>query len=286
MDVGPQRAFHGTNLTMSSNSYYVHFLNASVAVYRARILRMFMLPVFLFVVPDLRAQTSIVVFRTDTAIFAAADSKASSYDKQEPTVTCKFFKAGELFFSISGLYFDGYSEIVTNTGMNLHAIRSSSKNFEKVLLPLLRDALEKMRREYPEKYSGFMHSDKPDIDFTFLGMNRRIPVVSIVVFHVQESGTSIVVSVAEEHFLDELHCPGGNLICGFESGNNKAITAYQSKNPNWWNTKNYASLVRKLVQLEIDAVPAHVGPPIRVLQIDAKGRHWIQHGEGCDKNDR
>ena len=272
---------------MGDDSAILQRQAVTALVHRTRLLEVLALSLFLFVVPDLRAQTSIVVFRTDNAIFAAADSKASSYDKLEPTVTCKFFKSGELFFGISGLYFDGYSEIVTNAGMNLHAIRSSTKNFEKVVLPLLQDALEKMRREYPEKYSGFMRSGKPDIDFIFFGMNRRIPVISAAVFHVQESGTSVTVSRAGEQFLDGAHCPrSGDVICGVESGNNKAILAYQSKNPDWWKTKNLASLVRKFVQLEIDAVPAHVGPPIRVLKIDAKGRHWIQNGEGCDTDDR
>jgi hypothetical protein len=48
-----------------------------------------------------------------------------------------------------------------------------------------------------------------------------------------------------------------------------------------WRTTDLASLVSKFVQLEIDEKPEQVGPPIRVLQIDAKGARWIQHGEGC-----
>jgi hypothetical protein len=255
----------------------------TTSAHRTQLLKVLVLSLLLFVVPDLSAQTSIVVFRTDTAIFAGADSKTSPYDQSAPAVICKFFKSGDLYFGVTGTYFEEYPQVASSAGMTARAIRSSTKKFEKLILPLLQDAFGRMRKEYPARYEAFMHSGLPDVDFIFFGMNRRIPVISVAVFHVQESGTSVTVSLASEQFFDGVHCPrSGDVICGVESGNNKAITAYQSKNPDWWKTKNLASLVRKFVQLEIDAVPAHVGPPIRVLQIDARGRHWIQNGEGCD----
>ena len=227
------------------------------------------------------AQTSVVVFRTDTAIFAAADSKSDPTDRSRPTVMCKFFKTADLYYGISGVYFDEYPNVVSQSGISLATIRSGTRRFEQIISPILQDAFERLRAEYPARYEHFMHVEKPGIDFIFFGMKKTVPVVATVGFRLEESEKSVKVTVGRTEFLDGPHCPGGNVICGALSGFNKAILAYQSRNPDWWRTNNRASLVKKFVQLEIDAEPANVGPPISVLQIDAKGARWIQNGVGC-----
>jgi hypothetical protein len=235
-----------------------------------------LLPILLFSACGMDADTSVVVFRTDNAIYAAADSQAG-----QVAGVCKFFKVGDVFFSLSGPYFPASREIVSRADVTLSNIRPSVKNFERLFSPFLQDALEQGRKETPGKYRELVHSGLPETDFVFFGMRGGTPIVAIASFHIDDSQGPVRVTTAPEQFLDGPHCPDSQLICGATMGYDKAIKAFVSKHPDWWRATDLAGLVRNFVQIEINDQPEYVGPPVRVLRIDAKGARWIQHGEGC-----
>jgi hypothetical protein len=129
----------------------------------------------------------------------------------------------------------------------------------------------------------FMKQGNGRTEFIFFGMEKEMPVVAWVAFLAGEDANGqIKVSVSRVHADDALACPEHAPACGFAVGSNKAIRSYMAKN--FWGD-DLVGDVGRFLQLEIDAVPAEVGPPIRILKIDSDGPHWVQNGEGCNIGD-
>jgi len=72
-----------------------------------------------------------------------------------------------------------------------------------------------------------------------------------------------------------------NAGVGFFAGSNQAIAAYVKANPKWQKMDRVAA-AKKFVQLEIDAHPQWVGPPISTLTVNHLDQEkWISKGV-CD----
>ena len=63
-------------------------------------------------------------------------------------------------------------------------------------------------------------------------------------------------------------------------GETAAIDGLPEDTPDFWDDGLVAG-VRRLVQTEIDARSEYVGPPIDLLQINARGAKWIQKKAQC-----
>ena len=193
---------------------------------------------------------------------------------------CKIFKVGDIFYAVTGVSFPEYPAIIASARITPDNLRPGLKNFETALIADLEKSLERARKESPAFYKRALGQIN-ETDFVFFGMNETVPVIAVVRFHFESRPDSTMVSVAGEIFLDEPHCPQNALSCGVTLGYNIEAQKYLIDHLEWWTIPNLADAVKLLVQLEIDAEPREVGPPIRVLQIDSKGPRWLQNGEGC-----
>jgi hypothetical protein len=231
--------------------------------------------------PSVLAWTTIAVYRDRTTVIVAADSKIGAFNGYRERVVCKIYRTGNLFWSLTGLSADYYETLVSEASAKSHSFRGTVEGFESIAPPAMRDGFIKLKITSPLDYKAFMEGKNPgSIDFAFFGMEGKIPFIAIVGFRAVEIQGVIGVSKVGDLFYEEPACPDGKSVCGNAIGNFKAILGYQSANPTW--STDLVSGVRKFVQLEIDAVPDAVGPPIRILKIDSKGPRWIQNGEGCD----
>jgi hypothetical protein len=227
------------------------------------------------------AQASIVVFRNSTEIVAGSDSKPG-FVNGGGGPECKVDRLGDLFWSVSGLKAD-YSQIVAAAREGDVSIRHTAEKFSMLAPQALQQELMQLRASSPSGYQMFMKQGNGRTEFIFFGMEKETPAVAWVAFVAGEDANGqIRVSVSKVHAHDDLACPQHAPACGFAAGSNKAIRDYMVKN--YWGG-DLVEDVGRFVQLEIDAVPAQVGPPIRILKIDGDGPLWVQNGEGCDLGD-
>ncbi len=253
--------------------------DVAVTIRQPQISKRFLFALFVFfgISPVLSANTTIVVYRNATTIFVAADSKS------HPTTMplCKIRALGNgIFWAYDGPIGQGYAKTISSGRGK--SIRSTVEAFGKAFPPQMAAGLERLRSRSPERYRDLMGQDNAAIDFSFFGMEGKIPSVAFITFRAHDRGRKIEVQkVGDAAFFVDRMCPPPTDVCGVPIGYTDAIDAYMAKNPEWMKG-DLANTVGKFVQLEIDAEPDWVGPPIRILKIDRKGPHWIQNGEGCN----
>ena len=64
------------------------------------------------------------------------------------------------------------------------------------------------------------------------------------------------------------------------AGQQNRIRSYIKTHPDWYQGDR-SELLRKLVQMEIDASAGEVGGPVDILAIGPQGPHWVQHKDDC-----
>lgn len=73
-------------------------------------------------------------------------------------------------------------------------------------------------------------------------------------------------------FLRIIHDPVASAV-------RSSIVAYLQNHPDWANRIDIVLAVKAFLQLEVDANPEAVGPPISILEIDQGKMCWIARGE-------
>jgi hypothetical protein len=222
------------------------------------------------------AQTSIAVYRNSTEIIAGSDSKQMT-PSGRPIVACKVNRIGDLFWSVGGLSAN-YSRVIAEARGSSRSIHETVEQFSKLAPPAFQKGLTELRTSLPKRYPFVMEHAR-HISFIFFGMENNIPVVDNVIFKAEENSKHVVtVSVVSVDFYDSPICLPTPEICGFAAGITDAIVSYLATHK---FGKDLLDDVKRSVQMEIDADPAEVGPPLRILKIDSQGPLWIQNGEGC-----
>jgi hypothetical protein len=57
-----------------------------------------------------------------------------------------------------------------------------------------------------------------------------------------------------------------------------AITDYMKRNTTWYEMGSFSRIAKDLIQIEINAKPDIVGPPVSILTIGNRGMQWIDPG--------
>jgi hypothetical protein len=71
---------------------------------------------------------------------------------------------------------------------------------------------------------------------------------------------------------------GRQEISHFVLGENDAITDYMKRNTTWYEMGSFSRIAKDLIQIEINAKPDIVGPPVSILTIGNRGMQWIDPG--------
>jgi len=224
--------------------------------------------------------TTLVALWSPGEVLLAADSAVikTAGDLNFQTVGCKIGEGAGTYYALSGLIDDeasGYSATryaseAANSGGNLE---TEAANFVAAAQDPLKKELNGMRRDDPTQFA-LLAQGHPALQAIFAGTEDGQPALVVAGFGVAPSGelNSFVRVVAKGN-----DGRGPRIIY---AGQQSQIKAYIKGHPDWYQGDR-SELVRKLVQLEIDASEGQVGGPVDVLSIDGAGAHWIQHKQSC-----
>ena len=227
------------------------------------------------------SSTTIVVVRTPTEIYIGADSKITDIRNESLTSTaCKIRQVDDLFFAFSGLpKMPGVESdlmgIIEEASRGGGTIADKVEAFDDIIADKWSEGLQEMKKERPQFYEEEVKG-KIILQVAFAGIQKRKPVFYLMHLKAVERDGFPAIDIFKKS------CPGdcqqGKVIAYF--GNTGALKQYMSDRSNAWKS-GYVQEIRKLITLQIEAQPEHVGPPIDILHINRMGAEWIQIKSGC-----
>jgi hypothetical protein len=227
--------------------------------------------------------TTVVVARSANEIVIGADSKVTdTYGKELSNQVCKIQQVGNLFVAFEGLLRD------KATGFNipeitLRALRlkpdATAADKVNILTGFITAALfvelNRVRRDSPDEFHVKLEG-QTFLRIVVAGFENNRPLVFVRQFRTAFIARGIGVVVIPDDCLDDCQ---GKVVTRF-LGETAAIDGLPEDTPDFWDD-GLAAGVRRLVQTEIDARSEFVGPPIDLLQINARGAKWIQKKAQC-----
>jgi hypothetical protein len=232
-------------------------------------------------VPAVLATTLIGVKSHDSLIIAV-DSKAtfkSSGFKQAENV-CKIFQSAPLYFAIANLAKDPAHDyfpekIVANNFSNSDSLDQNMDKIERALSDALKIEMDRLKTENPK---DFEYDPKPD------EMTQVIIAGEVVNSSPQMFGFGLkYLNESTPISVSRLSCPGNCItlpyyfFAGKTDVAKKTLHDFFNKPP----VPDPVTVARKLIEVEIEASPDAVGPPITILQVDKNGPTWISNDSGC-----
>ncbi|MFQ5649372.1 MAG: hypothetical protein ACE5IY_05475 [bacterium] len=234
------------------------------------------------------AQTCIVIRKTEKELFAGADSKGRQFryahnglavSADTTTSICKIVKCGNLFFAAAGIIeieeigFDLY-EIARQAGLSEKPASDKIRRIENSIIAPLTKTLSKVRQTAPPIYDHYVQSGP--VQLALFGIEAYQPVLLVRGFTVRDTGQGQISVVR-----DSSRCRNySNGTWTAILGRNKEIFDFLADHPKFWNLGPVAG-IRRLIEIEVKAVPEEVGPPIDLLRVTEKGAEWIQRKATC-----
>jgi hypothetical protein len=195
---------------------------------------------------------------------------------------CKIIQVDSFFYAFSGVIEDPDSEfsvaaMVERAAERGRTILEVANAFEAITLQPLSAFLSRMRQKHPEFFLR-KYEDQSPVQAVFVGFDHHVPVMYLRSFKVRSATSG-------EILLSPLRrdCPGDDCETGIANaflGQHEAIDRFIADNPSIWKI-GLVDAVRKLIEMEIENDPAHVGPPIDILRLDRNGAQWIQKKSEC-----
>ncbi|HUK08524.1 MAG TPA: hypothetical protein VLX09_11700 [Stellaceae bacterium] len=228
--------------------------------------------------------TSVVLFWTPTTIFMGADSKAVRDDGTVVTV-CKIGAANDTYWAMSGILewpasnFSADKVALDNMSTPL-TLKSRLERFESAVKPELLTVLNAVRSERPLDFRNAYQND-PALEVAFADFEDGIPraYVRYFVTRVDLTRDSVYLDPTRIDFPNREVSRSGFAALG----RHEAIDALRAANPSFLEAPDVLGTIRRLIEIEIAAVPTEVGPPIALVEIDKEGAHWKSKG-ACGAN--
>jgi hypothetical protein len=223
----------------------------------------------------------IVIFREESKIIVAADSKFSGGEK--PFNGCKIYKFGDVFFVGAGIHSDsasGFSivEFAEKACSSKGTVQEKADRYIELSKESLVNALTRIRANEPEffkkKYPSNSHTAPSQL--VFFGFENGQVSMSVRQFRLT-SGDSEKVGFV----VDKIDCPSANCAKSGQStaiflGHNESIDQLWPPNV---QPKHTIETAKEIINAEIVNHPDSVGLPIAILQVDSNGITWIENGE-------
>jgi hypothetical protein len=224
--------------------------------------------------------TIVVGVRALDGFIIATDSKATYGPGiiKGPAAVCKIYQSGSLYFAIAGLANDRNRDFFPEriVASNFSAGDSLPRSMEK-LEPAMSDALQvEMKRLKTEDPDAFAYSSRPKVDMLSIIAGEMVDDVP------QMSGRSFgYISETATINISRMDCPGdcANGTMFFFAGKGELAINTAKNFP--YPRLNLTEDARYLVNLEIQASPEDVGPPITILRVNKGGATWISNDIGC-----
>jgi hypothetical protein len=224
--------------------------------------------------------TSVAALRTNQGVFVAADSKTvQTHNRRQPLLECKIHREGDVFFAIAGHKRElttGWdaTPLARTACRHQGSVASKVIRFEAIVEQPLRSMLADVLRLEPEYCQKYI-VDRLVLQLAFFGLEDASPYLYVRSYKVTSSLAGLDVTL--ENRTDAVG-PDNKIAL---LGEYDAIDQFIASNPRYYELPP-ALLVERLVQVEIDAVPHLVGPPIDVVQVTRDGVQWIRRKPECD----
>ena len=230
--------------------------------------------------------TTLVIVGNPRHIVVAADSMSDKVTNNGRTVkaTCKIVSAGKFVYASAGFTEDvkfNADKIAERSARRKGSIAEHVKWYAKDAQQPFLEMMKRFHQSLPEMYKRTVSSNGSTLVTIFAGIENDRPAVALVEFMVINDPSG----KPKEAKTNIGACPG--LFCVDPKmdfwrvfGQNDAAIQAVTRTPRFW-TGNDAVDARKLVQIEIDAIPDRVGPPIDLVEIDSTGLHWIEPRGSC-----
>src|ERR1035438_2752742 len=224
--------------------------------------------------------TTLAVLGTPTHIVVASDSMAGKITRNGRTAntTCKIISAGQFVYASVGFTEDikfNADEIAARSKQQKGNIGEHANWYARDAQQPFLEMMKRVHKSLPRLYKQVVSSEGSPLATIFAGVENGRPAFALVEFIVVNDSWG----KPKEVKTNIGACPG--LFCVDPRmdfwrvfGQNEAAIRAVSGSKFW--TGNDAVDARKLVQIEIDAVPDRVGPPIDVVEIDSAGLHWLE----------
>jgi hypothetical protein len=226
--------------------------------------------------------TTLIGIRVKNGFIIAADSKATykGPGNRGPATVCKIVQSGPLYFAVAGLVADrdrGFmpEKIVAS---NFSSSDSLARNMERIEQAISNSLKVEMKRLKAEDPDNFASNQRPGADILSIIVGEMVNETA------QMSGRGFkYVDESTPIAITRLSCPGNCTNDAFFFFAGESDVAQKALNTMFSDgtVHNPVTDARKLVELEIQASPDTVGPPITILQVDKNGPSWISNDSGC-----
>ena len=223
--------------------------------------------------------TTLVVIRTPHQVIIAADSLVVWHGTDQGTpLTCKLDTHGDVIFAIAGLMLESdfdarrFVRLVLDTPGSLE---QRALVLERVLRGPLLGMLRRIRRELPRQFAEQLESGFV-LNVTIAAFRNRVAELEMRDFYAETTPTGelrlrvVRVSCPRD-------CPQPTEVFGV--GETAAMMQHLSSLPRF--PAELPGLAKQLVEIEIDDVPALVGPPVDVVRAGDAGIEWLQRKPAC-----
>ena len=193
------------------------------------------------------------------------------------TEACKIGHAGDVWMAASGLVTEARSRyqlgsIARSALGQPGPLQQRLGRFVEAVRTPLAQAVAAVRVDAPADYAR-LQSGRPVLQAIFAARENGRPVLATVAFVMNASGAL----EPRGSYVDGSDARGPRLIY---AGQQDRIREYLKSHPKWIEDDRQ-ELVRKLVQVEIDAGTPFVGGPVDLMRIDGSGPQWIDRKSAC-----
>lgn len=230
--------------------------------------------------------TTLVIVGTPRHIVIASDSMATKITHSGHTVntTCKTVSTGQFVYASAGFTEDirfNADEIAGRSRQRKGNIGEHARWYANDVQQPFLEMMKRFHKSLPDLYKQTISSKSSPLVTIFAGIENGRPAFALVEFTVINNASgSPVEAKAKIGVCPGLFCVDPKTDFWRVLGESDAAIKAVTRSPRFW-TGNDAADARKLVQIEIDAMPDHVGPPIDVVEIDSAGLHWIEPRGSC-----
>jgi hypothetical protein len=231
--------------------------------------------------------TAAVVLQTERMVIIAVDGKATAESRRRGTVfynACKITVDKSKGFAAVAAGMNAYQptkfDIQTELSQAMRqagSVGEARDIADKTVAKDMTRAEADLKRRFPDQFrKSFAGGIAHGIEYLIAGVE---PPYGQTVTSLTELVVDKTTNITVKNY--PLRRTGRQQISNSVLGTHGEITDYMKKNPTWYGMENLGSLLRiarDLIQIEINAKPDDVGPPISILTIDNHGMHWIAPG--------
>jgi hypothetical protein len=249
------------------------------ALLRGAILTPLSLAVF---APRVATATSIVAVRTPDAVSISVDSEVHLSRGQGTRTLCKLYRFGNLYFAISGIDHDnrrGFSpkDIVAGNFAESDSFSSAIERIKRAAKLSLQVELERLKVEDKENFAYAVKS-RELFGMVFAEMRDGVPNLGGFTLHYPpHSKAKLSLSDSQDTCPGSCRTGSQVLFLGYQDAAKQSLKEYVKSG----KSMSADSVSRALVEAQLEATPADVGPPVITLKLDSNGATFTANEQGC-----